>query len=131
MSETKHDVHQEEWFIVETTWKGANDWNRHSATTYDSVEAAQAGIKEARNAAFEFRIAKVTTVTEVIEPEAAKDAYLQQMLDDARDLQGQFWDALRELEGALDGLEIDANDDLEHVTIEHLKELMAAEETSA
>jgi hypothetical protein len=52
-------------------------------------------------------------------------ARAEELLATATQLQTAFWDALLELEGALDGIEIDGNRDLSETTID---ELMEAEE---
>ena len=47
-------------------------------------------------------------------------ARAEELLATAVQLQGMFWDALSELEEALDGIEIDANRDLSETTIDQL-----------
>ena len=51
---------------------------------------------------------------------------MKELLATATQLQGMFWDSLSELEGALNGIEIDGNRDLSETTIDELME--AAEE---
>ena len=49
-------------------------------------------------------------------------AKAEELLATATQLQGAFWDALLELEGALDGIEISATRDLSETTIDELME---------
>jgi hypothetical protein len=49
-------------------------------------------------------------------------AKAEELLATATQLQAAFWDALLELEGALDGIEIDGNRDLSETTIDELTE---------
>ena len=49
-------------------------------------------------------------------------AKAEELLATATQLQAAFWDALFELEGALDGIEIDGNRDLSETTIDELME---------
>ena len=49
-------------------------------------------------------------------------AKAEELLVTATQLQGMFWDALSDLEGALDGIEIDGNRDLSETTIDELME---------
>jgi hypothetical protein len=49
-------------------------------------------------------------------------ARAEELLATATQLEAAFWDALRELEGALDGTEIDGNRDLSETTIDELME---------
>jgi len=46
----------------------------------------------------------------------------EELLAVATELQTAFWDALTDLEGALQGIEIDGNRDLSEVTIAELME---------
>ena len=46
----------------------------------------------------------------------------EELLATAAQLQAALWDALSELEGALDGIEIDGNRDLSETTIDELME---------
>ena len=49
-------------------------------------------------------------------------AKAEELLAAATQLQGLFWDALLELEGALNGIEIDGTRDLSETTIDELIE---------
>jgi hypothetical protein len=49
-------------------------------------------------------------------------ARAEELLATATQLQAAFWDALSELEGALDGIEISGTRDLSETTIEELME---------
>jgi hypothetical protein len=49
-------------------------------------------------------------------------AKAEELLATATQLQAEFWDALLELEGVLDGIEISANRDLSETTIDDLME---------
>jgi hypothetical protein len=49
-------------------------------------------------------------------------ANAEELLAAAAQLQGMFWDALSDLEDALDGIEIDGNRDLSETTIDELME---------
>ena len=47
-------------------------------------------------------------------------AKAEELLATATQFQGMFWDALSDLEGALDGIEIDGTRDLSEATIDEL-----------
>jgi hypothetical protein len=49
-------------------------------------------------------------------------ARAEELLAAATQLQAAFWDALSELEGALDGIEIDGTRDLSETTVDELME---------
>ena len=49
-------------------------------------------------------------------------AKAEELLATATQLQAEFWDALLELEGVLDGIEISASRDLSETTIDDLME---------
>jgi hypothetical protein len=49
-------------------------------------------------------------------------AKAEELLATATQLQGMFWDALSDLESALDGIEIDGTRDLSETTIDALME---------
>ena len=49
-------------------------------------------------------------------------ARAEKLLATATQRQAAFWDALSDLEGALDGIEIDGNRDLSETTIDELME---------
>ena len=49
-------------------------------------------------------------------------ARAEELLASATQIQGMFWDALSDLEGALDGIEIDGTRDLSEMTIDELIE---------